>query len=136
MCAFSVVVVVLVVLLAGGCGGGDSAEDEVRSRWVAAAHAVADGGATEFCSLVSAEGKREIARRTGGMECESAVRLLGARLGAEDKDAIRGAEITKIDLRGDNATVSYKSSSALSKVGFTGRTSMRKVDEQWMLSGL
>lgn len=136
MRAFSVVVAVLVVMLAGGCGGGDSAEDDVRSAWVAAAHAVADGSATRFCSLVSEEGRREIARRTGGLECESAVRLLGARLGREDEDAIRGAEITKIDVRGDDATVSYESSSALSKVGFTGRTSMRKVDERWLLSGL
>ena len=136
MRALPVLVAVLVVSLTGGCGGGDSAEDEVRSAWGAAARAVADGSATEFCSLVSAEGKREIARRTGGLECESAVRLLGARLGAGEKDAIRDAEITKIDVRGDDATVSYESSGALSKVGFTGRTSMRKVDEQWLLSGL
>ena len=129
-------VLVLVGLPAGGCGGGGSAEDEVRSAWNAAAHAVATGDATRFCELVSAEGKREIARRTGGLECESAVRLLGARLGAGDKDAIRGAEVTKIEVRGDAATVNYESSGALAKVGFTGRTSMLEVDGRWLLSGL
>jgi hypothetical protein len=136
MRALSVLVMGLSVLLAGGCGSRDSAEGEVRSAWQAAADAVADGNATRFCSLVSAEGKREIARRTGGLECESAVRLLGSRLSAREMTSIRGAEITKIDLRGENATVSYESSGALAKVGFTGRTTMRKVGEQWMLSGL
>jgi hypothetical protein len=136
MRALSVLVVGLVVLLTGGCGGGKSAEDEVRSAWVAAAHAVADGNATRFCSLVSAEGKREIARRTGGLGCESAVRLLGSRLSAGDMNTIRGAEITNVDIHGDAATVSYQSSGALAKVGFTGRTSMRKVGERWLLSGL
>jgi hypothetical protein len=138
MRALPVFVVGLSVLLAGGCGSGSGtpAEDEVRSAWRTAADAVADGSATSFCSLVSAEGKREIARRTGGLDCESAVRLLGSRLSATDKDAIRSAEITEIEVRGDDATVSYESSGALAEVGFTGRTTMRKVGGRWLLSGL
>ena len=136
MRALPALVVGLSVLLAGGCGSGASAEGEVRSAWRTAANAVADGSATDFCSLVSAEGQREIARRTGGLDCESAVRLLGSRLSASDKSAIRGAEITKIEVRGDDATVSYESSGALAEVGLTGRTTMRKVGGRWLLSGL
>jgi hypothetical protein len=130
-----VVVGVLVLLVGGACGGGKSAEDDVRAAWSDAAHAIADGNATAFCALVSDEGKREIEQRAG-MECEDAVRVLASRLGAADKDTVRGAEITKVEVDGDEATVIYESSSALARVGLTGRTTMRKVDGRWLLRGV
>jgi hypothetical protein len=129
-------VVACLVLVMGACGGGESAEDEVRAAWESASHAVADGNATRFCELVSAEGREEIAARTGGLDCESAVRLLASRLDGPDKDTIRAAEITGVEVRGDDATVSYETSAALSEVGFTGRTSMRRIDDRWLLRGV
>jgi hypothetical protein len=123
------------LLAASGCGNGGSAEDDVRAAWETAAKAVAEGNATEFCTLVSAEGREEIAARTGGLECESAVRLLASRLNARDKDGIRTTEITKVEVQGDEATVSYATTDALAKVGFTGRTSMQRIDERWLLRG-
>jgi hypothetical protein len=125
----------LVMLVAAGCGGG-SAEDDVRAAWRAAARAVADGNATEFCALVSAAGREEIAARTGGLECESAVRLLAARLTAGEKEQIRATEVASVEVDGDAATVSYESSGALADVGFTGRTALRRIDERWLLEGI
>ena len=122
------------LLLLAACGG-KSAEEDVRAAWESAARAAADGNATEFCALVSPDGRQEIAARTGGLECESAVRLLASRLNAREKDVIRATEIAKVEVHGDEATVSYATTGALAKVGFTGRTSMQKIDERWLLRG-
>jgi hypothetical protein len=118
------------------CGGGTSPEDEARAVWETAAKAVAEGNATEFCALVSAEGRREIATRTGGLGCESAVRLLASRLNTHDRDVIRTTEITQVEVQGDEAIVEYATTDALAEVGFTGRTSMQRIDERWLLRGV
>ena len=132
MRAISMLILGTLALLVGGCGGA-SDEDEVRSAWEAAAQAVADANATDFCALVSDEGKTEIAQRAGGLSCESAVRLLASQLAARDKEAIRRAKITNVDVQGDEATVTYATSASLAKVGFTGGTAMRRVDGHWLL---
>jgi hypothetical protein len=129
------VCLLLVVLVAAGCGGG-SADDDVRAAWETAANAVADGNATEFCALVSVAGRDQIAARTGGLQCESAVRLLAARLTPREKEQIRATEIANVEVAGDAATVSYQTSGALTAVGFTGRTSLRRIDERWLLEGI
>lgn len=117
-----------------GCGGG-SAEDDVRAAWNAASEAVAAGSATDFCGMVSAEGKDVITDRTG-MTCEDAIRLLASRLSAEDKTRIEDAVIEQVDVSGDEATVRYESNAALAGIGFTGRTSMVRVDGRWLLRGI
>jgi len=128
-----IVAVLLAAVAAGACGG--NAEDDVRSSWEAAARAVADGDATGFCAMVSREGKDEITARTG-LACEDAVRLLASQLGAADKAAIRGAAISAVQVDGDAATVTYEAGPGLEQVGFTGRTSMTRVDGRWLLQGI
>jgi hypothetical protein len=131
--AIVIVLVALVSLPAGACGG-ESAEEEVRSAWEAAAGAAAAGDATTFCDLVSTEGRETISSRVG-LGCEDAIRLLASQLEAGEKAAIEAAEITAVDLDGDVATVRYESSAALAKLGFSGRTSMARVDDRWLLQG-
>ena len=70
------------------------------------------------------------------MSCEDAIRLAGSQLDAEDKARIRDAAIVRVDVSGDEATVRYESNAALTKVGFTGRTSMVRVDGRWLLRGV
>lgn len=130
----ALITIAVVALAIIGCGAA-APEDDVRSAWEAASHAVADGDATEFCALVSSEGKDEITARTG-LGCESAVRLLAVQLDTREKDAIRSAAIRQIEVRGDSATVTYDSNASLEMVGFTGRTSMTRVDGRWLLSGI
>ena len=127
-------VLLFALLLAAGCGG-DSVDDDVRSAWEKASHAAAGGNATEFCSMVTAAGKRAIAARTR-LSCEDGVRLLSSQLSADDKAAIRGAAITKVEVDGANATVRYDVNPALSKVGFTGLTRLQKVKGRWLLRGV
>lgn len=125
----------LVFVAGGGACGGEPAEEQVRSAWESASHAAADGRATEFCAMVSAEGRQEIATRAG-MACEDAVRLLASRLGASERAAVRAAKVTRVEVRGDEASVTYRSSAALAELGFTGRTSLRRIDGRWMLRGV
>jgi hypothetical protein len=129
-----VVAVALAALPAAGCGGAP-AEDEVRSAWKGAASAAAAGDATEFCERVSAEGRDTLAERLG-VSCEDAIRLLAPRLDARDRRAIEDAEITSVEVSGDEATVRYESTAALAKLGFTGRTTMIRVDDRWLLEGV
>ena len=82
--------------------------------------------------MVTGEGKRTIAARTK-LSCEDGVRLLSSRLSAHDKAAIRGAAITKVQVDGEDATVSYDVNPALAKVGFTGVTRLQKVNGRWLL---
>ena len=51
--------VALVCVSLPACGG-ESAEAEVRAAWEEASQALAAGSATNFCGLVSAEGKEAI----------------------------------------------------------------------------
>ena len=128
------VLTVALLLAAAGCGGG-SAGDDARSAWESASHAAAGGDATKFCSLVTTAGRQTITARTK-LSCEDAVRLLSSQLSAEDKAAIRGAAVTKVEVDGANATVHYDVTPALAKVGFTGVTRLQKVNGRWLLRGV
>ena len=123
-------------LLAAGCGGsGSSSSDQVRSTWKDAAAAAAAGDGTRFCALVTSSGKQAITSRTS-LPCEDSVRLLGSRLSTADKAAIRDATITKVTVRGDDATVTYVMDASLAKLGFTGRTSLHRSSGHWLLLGV
>ena len=130
-----VIVVSIAVLLAACGGGGGSSSDEVRSTWKDAATAAAEGDGTHFCALVTSAGKRAITSQTS-LPCEDSVRLLGSRLSAADKAAIRGAKITKVTVHGDDATVTYVMDASLAKLGFTGRTSLHRSSGHWLLIGV
>jgi hypothetical protein len=125
----------VVLTAAPGCGGDGGAEGDVRAAWQTAADAVAEGSATDFCARVSDTGKDAIASRVG-IACEDAVRLLASRLAAADRAAIADAEITAVDLDGDRATVEYRTTPGLARVGFTGRTTLVRVDGHWLLEGI
>jgi hypothetical protein len=130
------IVVAATVAAVVGCGaGGNASPDAVRSAWRTAAAAAAGGDGTGFCELVTSAGKQAITSQTN-LPCEDSVRLLGARLTAADKAAIRDAKITKVQVHGDDATVSYVTTRSLAAVGFTGRTSLHRSDGRWLLVGV
>jgi hypothetical protein len=132
----SCAIVVSTAVLLAACGGGSgSSSDEVRSTWKDAATAAAEGDGTHFCALVTGAGKRAITSQTS-LPCEDSVRLLGSRLSATDKAAIRDAKITKVTVHGDDATVTYVMDASLAKLGFTGRTSLHRSSGHWLLIGV
>jgi hypothetical protein len=115
--------------------GGPSAEEAVRTTWSEAARAAADGQGTVFCALTAAEGRQVITARTS-LACEDSVRLLAARLSAADKAAIRRARITRVEIDGDTAVVSYALDASLARFGFTGQTTLAREDGEWRLLGI
>ena len=133
--SWAIVVSTGVLAVAGCGGGGDTSSNQVRSTWKDAAAAAAGGDATHFCALVTSAGKQAITSQTS-LPCEDSVRLLGSRLTTADKAAIRTAKITKITVRGDDATVTYVMDASLAKLGFTGRTSLHRSSGHWLLLGV
>jgi hypothetical protein len=131
------IVVATAILVVTGCGGGGDASSsgEVRSAWRDAAAAAAAGDGTRFCALVTTAGRQTITSQTS-LPCEDSVRLLGSRLSATDKAAIRDAKITDITVHGDDATVTYVMDASLAKLGFTGRTSLHRSSGHWLLIGV
>ena len=130
----ALVVVAVLLLAVAGCGGGSDA-DAARTAWRDAAAAVADGDSAGFCSLVSRAGQQLLTHRTR-LSCEDSVRVLGGLLSGADKASIRDATIVRVEVRGDTAVVTYDVSPALSKLGFTGRTTLERSGDQWLLSGV
>lgn len=130
------------VLVAAGCGGDEqpaapppSPEQQVREAWRGAARAAADGDGAGFCDRVAPAGKDKLLARTM-LPCEDTIRLLASRLTEADRQAVLGAQITAVTVTGDRALVRYETTPTLSKLGFTGRTSLTKAGGQWLLLGI
>ena len=130
------------LLLPAGCGGDDepaapppSPEQQVREVWRSAADAAAAGDGAAFCDRVAPAGKDRLLAQTQ-LPCEDTIRLLSSRLTDADRRAVRGARITAVTVTGDRALVRYGTTPTLAKLGFTGRTSLTKSGEQWLLLGI
>lgn len=130
------------VLALQACGGGDepaapppTPEQQVRTTWRSAAKAAADGDGAAFCAAVAPAGRAKLAAQTQ-LPCEDTIRLLSSRLTDADRAAVLGARITAVTVTGDRAVVRYETTPTLSKLGFTGRTSLTKSGAQWLLLGI
>ena len=125
------------LLLAAGCGGGGktSDADSVKATWTKAATAAVDGQGTTFCELVTDAGKAQITSRTQ-LPCEDSIRLLASQLSVADKAKIKDAQITKVSVAGDKATVTYATTPTLATLGFTGRTTLSRSGGDWLLVGI
>jgi hypothetical protein len=126
--------VVVVLLLAAGCGGPTAAE-RVQTTWAHAAEAISDGAGARFCELASATGRQTITARTS-LSCEDSVRLLAGQLTTADTLAIRAARITRVEVDGDTAVVSYVLATDLARFGFTGETLLVREGGKWRLQGI
>jgi hypothetical protein len=125
-----------------GCGGDDkpakpppTPEQQVRQTWRGAATAAAAGDGTAFCARVSPAGRARITAQTQ-LPCEDTIRLLASRLSDADRRAVLGARITAVTVTGDQAVVRYVTTPTLSKLGFTGRTTLTRSGGQWLLQGI
>ncbi len=125
------------LILAAGCGGGGktSDADSVKATWKTAATAAVDGQGTAFCKLVTDAGKAQITARTQ-LPCEDSIRLLASQLSDADKAKIKAADITRVSVSGDKATVTYATTPTLATLGFTGRTTLSKSGGDWLLVGI
>ncbi len=107
----------------------------MRTTWRAAAGEAAAGDGEALCARITEAGQERIRAQTQ-LPCEDAVRLLASRLSDAEREAVRRAPITQVTVAGERAVVTYRSTPALKKVGFTGRTELEQSGERWLLSGI
>lgn len=107
----------------------------MRATWRSAAAAAAGGEGTAFCARVAPAGKAKLTAATQ-LPCEDSIRLLASQLTPADREAIRTAKITRVTITGDSAVVRYVTTPALAKLGFSGRTSLTKTGDRWLLLGI
>jgi hypothetical protein len=105
------VLVVMLGLVAAGCGGssnaGPSAADvaKVKSTITQALAAVANGDGATACSLATTTGQATLAKLVGSSSCTSAISLLASQLPPNTKAALRDAQVKKVSISGNTATV-------------------------------
>jgi hypothetical protein len=97
------------VLLAGslvaGCGSGSDDTARVKQTMTRELKSAADGDGATACSLATPSGQAKLARAVPGSTCEQVISLLSQRLPSQVKEGLRSAEIKKVTVNGDTATV-------------------------------
>lgn len=142
--------------LAAACGGSNAdrpapAAPRLSDAEQAAAtvrrqmQAVASGDGETACGLFSPKALREVqdqvSRRAGDIGCVSAVEQGAGGLPDDVRAALRHPAITRVELRGDRATVKVRLPGELTAlargVGRAGRgTPLRRIDGRWRVDGL
>lgn len=140
----SIATALALALVAGaGCGGGGtgtvttappSPEAQVRAVWARAVAAAVAGEGERFCALATPAAQATIARQVK-LPCADAIGLLQIRLKPADRAAIWAAA-PRVSVAGNRAVVRYRTTPALAKVGFTGRTRLIKTGGTWRLQGI
>lgn len=119
--------------LIAGCGGG-SATDQVKSDWRTAATAMARGDGATACKYFTPAVSSTLSS-SAGSSCQDAVSTLAAPLTAADRAGLANAPITSVTVSGDNATITYKLTPGLSKLGFKGRSRLTKSSSgRWLIA--
>jgi hypothetical protein len=101
----TVLVAGIVVTACGGSGVRASDEQKVKQTVIQDMAAVADGDGATACSLATQSGRAQLERAVPGKTCEQIVALFSARLPNSAKDGLRTAHISKVNIRGNTATV-------------------------------
>lgn len=136
----------LAAVALAGCGGGGGGtrattapapptpEQQVRATWERALAAALAGEGARFCALATPAAQARIAARVG-LPCPDAIRLLQVRLRPADR-AVLDAAVPRVRVAGERATVRYRTTRALAKLGFTGRTRLIRTAGTWRLQGI
>ena len=120
--------------LSAGCGGASSRTDQVKSDWRAAASAMARGDGATACKYFTPAVSSTLSSSSGA-SCQDAVSELAAPLTAADRASLANATITSVTVSGDNATITYKLTPGLSKLGFKGRSRLtRSSSGRWLIA--
>jgi len=136
------VTALLVGFLVAGCGGGTDDVAKVKQTMTRFLAAMADGDGATACSLATASAQAKLERASPGTSCEQDVSILSGRLSSEIKDGLRSAQIKKVTIDRDTATVQDAdiTSTRGSLTGFlqpgSAPTVLKKQsDGSWKISG-
>jgi hypothetical protein len=130
--------------LVAGCGGGGGGSDvtNVKQSLTRELAALADGDGATACSLATAAGQARLEQAVSGASCERVVKLLAERLPAQVKAGLRSAQINKVTVNGDTATVqdaditsTRGSLSGFLQPGSAPTVLKKQPDGTWKISG-
>jgi hypothetical protein len=132
-----------VAVVVTGCGGGGGSSDsaKVKQTVKSAFTALATGNGSGFCALATAAGQATLAKTLPGSTCAKVVTLVSEHLSAQQKTGLRNAQVNKVTISGDHATVKNSdiSTSKGTLKGFltAGAPTMltKGSDGSWKLSG-
>jgi hypothetical protein len=132
-----VLALVAAALAASGCGGSkkSSDADQVRSTWQSALAAVGAGDAAKLCSLLTTGAQSAISAQSH-LSCADTVKLLASGLSAADRTAASHAAIRSVTVNGKRATIVFKPTPGLSRLGLNGTITLQKVGSHWLISGI
>jgi hypothetical protein len=138
------IMVTAAALVAAGCGGGLDDTAKVKQTMTRYLSAVAAGDGATACSLLTRSGQaafERFMRAAAAGSCPLIVTLFNARLPAQVKTALRHAQIKKITIHGNTATVQHAGITStkgdLSTVvapGSPPTVLMKQSDGTWKLS--
>jgi len=69
-----------------------------------------------------------------GESCQAAVRQLAAPLTPADRDGVRRATVTDLEISGDRATISYRLTPGLRKLQFRGQSRLVESGGRWLIA--
>jgi hypothetical protein len=99
-------VALLAVVLAVGCGGGSDDTAKIKQTIRRELTALADGDGATGCSLATPARQAKLVRALpGAMTCDQVIKAVGQRLPASVKDGLRSAQVKKVTVHGNTATV-------------------------------
>jgi hypothetical protein len=98
----------LAVLALVGCGGGAGGDGDlakIQQTLQRDFAAIANGDGGTACALATPSGQAKLEQAVPGASCEQIVTLVAQRLPERTKDALRSAQINRVTINGDTATV-------------------------------
>ena len=122
------------VLLLAVAGCGDSEEDRVKETLDTYFEAFVDSEGDKACELLSDEARRDVVRQVGSQvgtkSCGDAMDRVRATLDAESVDALEAAEVQRVQIDGDRATVTLETD------GRSTDAQMERVGGDWRVSAV
>jgi hypothetical protein len=135
-------VLALAALAFAGCGSSVSDATKVKQVLTREMAALAAGDGATACSLATAAGQAKLSRAVPGATCREVIALLASRLPAAIKEGLTSAQITKVTVSGNTATVQDAdiTSTRGSLSGFlqprsAPTTFQKQPDGNWKISG-
>ena len=121
-----------VLLAVAGCG--DSEEDRVKETVDTYFEAFVDSEGDKACELLSDEARRDVVRQVGDQigtkNCGDAMNRVRATLDTESVEALRGAQVQRVEIEGDRATVTLETN------GRSTDAQMERVGGDWRVSAV